>query len=262
MSCAARVPRPHRAAREPRLRPRSRAVVRHGRPVVEARRVARSAGRAARARRRRQAAHQSALHAHIGTGPQVREFDENMRKLVDVSRRPAAALPRRRGRQPGRRHPAPVPPRRARVRPGPLYRPRPRGRGRASGRRSPGPAHPRRDRAGALTSSPPPACSSARVKDIKETTANAKGPGHRFLMVDAGFGDLVRPAMYGSYHHISIVGKGAGRAPEPFVVAGPLCGRRRLHARRPRAARPAPARRAPTAAISSCSTTRAPTAPP
>src|SRR6185436_6026809 len=34
---------------------------------------------------------------------------------------------------------------------------------------------------------------------------------------------LVRPAMYGSYHHISIVGKGAGRAPEPFVVAGPLC---------------------------------------
>ena len=42
-------------------------------------------------------------------------------------------------------------------------------------------------------------------------------------MVDAGFNDLVRPAMYGSYHHISIVGKGAGRAAEPFVVAGPLC---------------------------------------
>jgi diaminopimelate decarboxylase len=29
--------------------------------------------------------------------------------------------------------------------------------------------------------------------------------------------------MYGSYHHISIVGKGAARTPEPFVVAGPLC---------------------------------------
>jgi diaminopimelate decarboxylase len=42
-------------------------------------------------------------------------------------------------------------------------------------------------------------------------------------MVDAGFNDLVRPAMYGSYHHISIVGKGAEREPEPFVVAGPLC---------------------------------------
>jgi len=29
--------------------------------------------------------------------------------------------------------------------------------------------------------------------------------------------------MYGSYHHISIVGGGASRAPEPFIVAGPLC---------------------------------------
>jgi diaminopimelate decarboxylase len=43
------------------------------------------------------------------------------------------------------------------------------------------------------------------------------------VMVDAGFADLVRPAMYGSYHHISIVGAGADRPPEPFVVAGPLC---------------------------------------
>jgi diaminopimelate decarboxylase len=62
-----------------------------------------------------------------------------------------------------------------------------------------------------------------RVKDLKTTEANAKGPGHRFVMVDAGFNDLIRPAMYGSYHHISIVGQGAGRSPEPFVVAGPLC---------------------------------------
>jgi diaminopimelate decarboxylase len=62
-----------------------------------------------------------------------------------------------------------------------------------------------------------------RVKDIKGTETNAKGPGHRFIMVDAGFNDLVRPAMYGAYHHISIVGAGAGRTPEPFVVAGPLC---------------------------------------
>jgi len=42
-------------------------------------------------------------------------------------------------------------------------------------------------------------------------------------MVDAGFCDLVRPAMYGSYHHISVVGAGASRTPEPLVVAGPLC---------------------------------------
>jgi diaminopimelate decarboxylase len=62
-----------------------------------------------------------------------------------------------------------------------------------------------------------------RVHDIKTTSANAKGPGHTFVMVDAGFNDLVRPAMYGSYHHISVVGGGSGRPPEPLVVAGPLC---------------------------------------
>jgi diaminopimelate decarboxylase len=63
----------------------------------------------------------------------------------------------------------------------------------------------------------------ARVKDVKATRSNEKGPGHEFIMVDAGFNDLVRPAMYGSYHHMSIVGRGTGREPEPFVVAGPLC---------------------------------------
>jgi len=62
-----------------------------------------------------------------------------------------------------------------------------------------------------------------RVKDVKQTETNAKGPGQKFIMVDAGFNDLVRPAMYGAYHHISIVGRGASRAEEPFVVAGPLC---------------------------------------
>ena len=63
----------------------------------------------------------------------------------------------------------------------------------------------------------------ARVTDIKQTRKNDKGPGHTFVMVDAGFNDLVRPAMYGSYHHISIVGKGANNPEEPLVVAGPLC---------------------------------------
>jgi len=63
----------------------------------------------------------------------------------------------------------------------------------------------------------------ARVTDVKTTRSNSKGPGHTFVMVDAGFNDLIRPAMYGSYHHISILGKGAGREPEPMVVAGPLC---------------------------------------
>lgn len=49
----------------------------------------------------------------------------------------------------------------------------------------------------------------------------------RFMLVDAGFNDLMRPAMYGSYHPISAVNS----CGEPlksdslieYVVAGPLC---------------------------------------
>src|SRR3569623_1517801 len=63
----------------------------------------------------------------------------------------------------------------------------------------------------------------ARVKDLKRARANARGEGREFVMVDAGIADLVRPAMYGSYHTISLVGAGAARPAQPYVVAGPLC---------------------------------------
>ncbi len=63
----------------------------------------------------------------------------------------------------------------------------------------------------------------ARVTDVKKTETNPKGPGRTFAMVDAGFVDLVRPAMYGSYHPISVVGKGAANPKQEIVVAGPLC---------------------------------------
>jgi len=62
----------------------------------------------------------------------------------------------------------------------------------------------------------------SRVTDRKQTLDNDKGKGHDFLMVDAGFCDLVRPAMYGAYHRISVVGRDLG-APTPLAVAGPLC---------------------------------------
>ena len=62
-----------------------------------------------------------------------------------------------------------------------------------------------------------------RVREVKSTRRNQKGEGHTFVMVDAGFCDLLRPAMYGSYHHMEVVGRGSGRAMEPCVVAGPLC---------------------------------------
>jgi diaminopimelate decarboxylase len=49
---------------------------------------------------------------------------------------------------------------------------------------------------------------------------------NRFAIVDAGFNDLVRPAMYGSYHEISVVrgdGSEATGPLQPTLVGGPLC---------------------------------------
>ncbi|QEI04430.1 diaminopimelate decarboxylase [Pigmentiphaga aceris] len=57
-----------------------------------------------------------------------------------------------------------------------------------------------------------------QVHVVKDT------PAHRFVLVDAGFNDLVRPAFYGSRHPISVVSADTGqRAPRDVVVAGPLC---------------------------------------
>jgi len=69
-----------------------------------------------------------------------------------------------------------------------------------------------------------PSCTLVtRVADVKLTCTNEKGRGATFAMVDAGFVDLVRPAMYGSYHGIEIVGKNGDQPHEDIVIAGPLC---------------------------------------
>ncbi|BAK75588.1 diaminopimelate decarboxylase [Pseudogulbenkiania sp. NH8B] len=61
----------------------------------------------------------------------------------------------------------------------------------------------------------------AEVRAVKDM-----GSRH-FVLVDAGFNDLMRPSMYGSYHGISLVAQGrpqpADDALVPTVVAGPLC---------------------------------------
>jgi diaminopimelate decarboxylase len=49
------------------------------------------------------------------------------------------------------------------------------------------------------------------------------GPNH-FMLVDTGFNELMRPAMYGSYHEISVLPADDDPRPSrPTVVAGPLC---------------------------------------
>jgi len=50
------------------------------------------------------------------------------------------------------------------------------------------------------------------------------GSNH-FVLVDTGFNELMRPAMYGSYHAMHVQRRGAGVLPvqREAVVAGPLC---------------------------------------
>ncbi|XBC39106.1 MAG: diaminopimelate decarboxylase [Buchnera aphidicola (Nurudea shiraii)] len=61
----------------------------------------------------------------------------------------------------------------------------------------------------------------SEIRSIKSTSSKF------FVLVDAGFNDLVRPAMYGSYHYISVI-SGDGRIIDKddtveTVVGGPLC---------------------------------------
>jgi len=161
-----------------------------------------------------------ALHTHIGTGPDAREFDRNARKLVDFFAGILPGFPDVEAVNFGGGIPHPYRPgqkaydldwlgpvlteavaRFAAVCRRPIRVEIEPGRYPVAGM-------------GILV---------CRVHDVKATQDNDKGKGNRFVMVDGGFCDLVRPAMYGAYHHISVLGKGAGRAPEPLVVAGPLC---------------------------------------
>jgi len=65
--------------------------------------------------------------------------------------------------------------------------------------------------------------SGVLVAEVRAT--KAQGSQH-FVMVDAGFSDLMRPSMYGSHHGMEIIhadGTAATGALQPAVVAGPLC---------------------------------------
>jgi diaminopimelate decarboxylase len=66
----------------------------------------------------------------------------------------------------------------------------------------------------------------AEVRAVKDMGAN------HFVLCDAGFNELVRPAMYGGHHAISVVARanavvraelGVEAQRRPTVVAGPLC---------------------------------------
>ncbi|MBM4270099.1 MAG: diaminopimelate decarboxylase [Deltaproteobacteria bacterium] len=159
------------------------------------------------------------LHAHVGSGPEVEEFNENVARLALVFENLLPGLPSCSavsfggGLPHSYRDPSFAPDL------GPL------GRTLRSAQES---FRTRTGRDIRVEIEPgrffvaPCATVVARVADRKHTRTNEKGEGHGFLMVDAGFVDLVRPAMYGAFHRISVVGDRLG-PPEAWAVAGPLC---------------------------------------
>jgi diaminopimelate decarboxylase len=61
---------------------------------------------------------------------------------------------------------------------------------------------------------------------LAEVRASKEMGQNHYTLVDAGFNDLVRPAMYGAYHAISLISRSddvASRSQRPTVVGGPLC---------------------------------------
>lgn len=61
---------------------------------------------------------------------------------------------------------------------------------------------------------------------LTEVRATKHQGGQHFTLVDAGFSDLMRPAMYGAHHEMSVIpaaGSTPQRPTQATVVAGPLC---------------------------------------
>ena len=166
------------------------------------------------------------LHAHIGSGPEAGEFEANLTRLVAFFEGLLPEFPSVRWINLGGGFPyayRPGEPDYDSAALGPLLATALERLSAAAGRSIRLEVEPGRHLVAGT------AVLVARVKDVKRTRENAKGPGQTFVMVDAGFNDLIRPALYGAYHHIEIVpsGSAAGDASlrpiEPCVVAGPLC---------------------------------------
>jgi len=62
---------------------------------------------------------------------------------------------------------------------------------------------------------------------VAEIRAVKKMGKNLFYLIDAGFTELIRPAFYGSYHHISIIPVASSASKETkevdVIIAGPLC---------------------------------------
>jgi diaminopimelate decarboxylase len=160
------------------------------------------------------------LHAHVGSGPAIDEFTANMAKLAHFFTELIRDYPEIEAVSLGGGIPHPYRPDAPAIDLAPLASALRDAQARLSERAG---------RSLRLEIEPgrymvaPSTALVTRVKDVKSTRTNEKGSGHTFAMVDAGFVDLIRPAMYGSYHYISVHGADPSAPQVPVVVAGPLC---------------------------------------
>jgi diaminopimelate decarboxylase len=160
------------------------------------------------------------LHAHVGSGPAAEEFLANMQRLVDFFADHVKAYPHLQAVNLGGGLPYPYRPESTAIdlqRFARLLQHAQERFSRQLGRSVRLEIEPGRYCVASA------ACVVTRITDIKRTASNEKGPGQTFVMVDAGFCDLVRPAMYGAFHRISVWQATADAPCEPVVLAGPLC---------------------------------------
>ncbi len=160
------------------------------------------------------------LHAHIGSGPAIDEFTANMGKLTHFFAERVPDYPALEAVNMGGGIPHPYRPEAVAIDLAPVGRALREAQSELS--RRAGKTLRVEVEPGRYLVAPSGALVT-RVRDRKTTRANEKGPGHTFVMVDAGFVDLIRPAMYGSYHHITVHGADPAAERSPVVVAGPLC---------------------------------------
>lgn len=159
------------------------------------------------------------LHAHIGTGPAIAEFQTNIRRLVDYYLSIIANFPEAEAVNLGGGIPHPYREDSPRIDLDAcrqLVAEAQKTLSEKAGRTIRVEIEPGRYVVAA--------CGTlvGRVRGLKDTRENEKGPGQRFVTVDAGFCDLVRPTMYGSYHRIEVPGR-EGQPTVPQVIAGPMC---------------------------------------
>jgi diaminopimelate decarboxylase len=159
------------------------------------------------------------LHAHVGSGPTAEEFIRNMQLLVKFFAVQLHHYPHLEAINLGGGMPYPYHPETAEIDLqcfGSILQQAQSDFSRQSGR------HMRLEIEPGRYLVAPSGFVITRVTDIKQTSNNDKGPGHTFVMLDAGFNDLIRPAMYGAYHQISLW-RTTSQSMQSVVLGGPLC---------------------------------------